>query len=55
MGKSTRPVAFIGVDLIAGLKGYKSKHITQVIKVTGATKVLLALPSAISSHFRLDS
>ncbi len=51
MGKSMRPVAFIDDDdsiatrTIAGLKVYKPKHIQQMIEQTGATQVLLAMPS----------
>ena len=51
MGKSMRPVAFIDDDdaiatrTIAGLKVYKPKHIQQMIDLTGATQVLLAMPS----------
>ena len=52
MGKSMRPVAFIDDNdaittrTIAGLKVYKSKHLRTMIKATGATQVLLAIPSA---------
>jgi FlaA1/EpsC-like NDP-sugar epimerase len=52
MGKAMRPVAFIDDDenivnrVIAGLKVYKPKHIEQLIEQTGATEVLLAIPSA---------
>ena len=51
MGKQMRPVAFIDDDdniatrTIAGLKVYKPKHIQQMIDQTGATQVLLAMPS----------
>lgn len=51
MGKSMRPVAFIDDDdniatrTIAGLKVYKPKHIQQMMDQTGATQVLLAMPS----------
>ena len=51
MGKSMRPVAFIDDDdaiatrTIAGLKVYKPKHIQQMIDLTGATQVLLAMPA----------
>lgn len=51
MGKSMRPVAFIDDDssiatrTIAGLKVYKPKHIEEMIKATGATQLLLAMPS----------
>ncbi|NLD01515.1 MAG: polysaccharide biosynthesis protein [Gammaproteobacteria bacterium] len=52
MGKSMRPVAFIDDDdaiatrTIAGLKVYKPKHIEKMMQLTGATQVLLAMPSA---------
>lgn len=52
MGKSIRPVAFIDDDdniatrTIAGLKVYKPKHIEEMLRVTGAKQVLLAVPSA---------
>lgn len=52
MGKSMRPVAFIDDDdsianrVIAGIRVYKPKHIQQMIDETGATEVLLAIPSA---------
>ena len=52
MGKSMRPVAFIDDDdsianrAIAGIKVYKPKHIQQMIDETGASEVLLAIPSA---------
>lgn len=52
MGKTMRPVAFIDDDdsianrAIAGIKVYKPKHIQQMIDETGATEVLLAIPSA---------
>lgn len=52
MGKTMRPVAFIDDDdaiatrTIAGLKVYKPKHISQMIAVTAATEILLAMPSA---------
>lgn len=58
MGKSMRPVAFIDDDdtiasrTIAGLKVYKPKHIEQMIAATGATEVLLAMPSATRSRRR---
>lgn len=51
MGKLMRPVAFIDDDdaiatrTIAGLDVYKPKHIQKMIKKTGATQVLLAMPS----------
>ncbi|SDS87660.1 polysaccharide biosynthesis protein [Pseudomonas oryzae] len=52
MGRVMRPVAFIDDDsglanrIIAGLKVYKPKHIPQLIEETGASEVLLAIPSA---------
>src|SRR5699024_7563601 len=52
MGKTRHPVAFIDDDdaiatrTIAGLKVYKPKHLQQMLDVTGATQVLLAMPSA---------
>lgn len=52
LGRSMRPVAFIDDDdsianrIIAGLKVYKPKHIQQMIDESGATEVLLAIPSA---------
>lgn len=51
MGRAMRPVAFIDDDdniatrVIAGLKVYKPKHIEQMVAETGATEILLALPS----------
>lgn len=58
MGKSIRPVAFIDDDdaiatrTIAGLKVYKPKHIQQMMDKTGATQVLLAMPSATRARRR---
>lgn len=52
MGRVMRPVAFIDDDpnianrIIAGLQVYKPKHIQDMIDVTGATELLLALPSS---------
>ncbi len=52
MGRVMRPVAFIDDDadlanrVIAGLKVYKPRHIDQMIGDTGASEVLLAIPSA---------
>lgn len=52
MGRVMRPVAFIDDDaniadrVIAGLQVYKPKHIQNMIDVTGATELLLALPSS---------
>ncbi|MDM1707285.1 polysaccharide biosynthesis protein [Thiopseudomonas alkaliphila] len=51
-GKTMEPVAFLDDDpnisnrVIAGLKVYKPKHIERMIKETGATQLLLAMPSA---------
>ena len=58
MGKAMRPVAFIDDDdaiatrTIAGLQVYKPKHIQQMIDRTGATEVLLAMPSATRARRR---
>ncbi len=58
MGKAMRPVAFIDDDdtiatrTIAGLKVYKPKHMRQMIAATGATEVLLAMPSATRARRR---
>lgn len=52
MGRAMRPVAFIDDDddlasrVIAGLKVYKPKHIDQMMGDTGASEILLAIPSA---------
>ena len=52
MGKAMRPVAFIDDDkgianrVIAGLKVYPFSRIERLIEDTGATEVLLAVPSA---------
>lgn len=52
MGRSMSPVAFIDDDssianrVIAGLRVYKPKHIQQMIDETGASEILLAIPSA---------
>ena len=51
-GRAMRPVAFIDDDgtianrVIAGLKVYKPKHLQQMLDETGATEILLAIPSA---------
>jgi FlaA1/EpsC-like NDP-sugar epimerase len=51
-GRTLRPVAFIDDDpsltrqVLAGLKVYKPKHIERMIEETGASEVLLAIPSA---------
>lgn len=58
MGRVMRPVAFIDDDpniadrVIAGLQVYKPKHIQQMIDVTGATELLLALPSSTRARRR---
>ncbi len=52
LGRVMRPVAFIDDDgsisgrVISGLQVYKPKHIQQMMDMTGATEVLLAIPSA---------
>ncbi|PZW43416.1 nucleoside-diphosphate sugar epimerase/dehydratase [Pseudomonas sp. URMO17WK12:I2] len=52
MGRRKRPVAFIDDDpnianrIIAGLRVYSPRHIQQMIDDTGATEILMALPSA---------
>lgn len=52
MGRAMRPAAFIDDDgdlanrVIAGIKVYKPRHIDQMICDTGASEVLLAIPSA---------
>ncbi|MGY2097857.1 hypothetical protein AO284_22910 [Pseudomonas sp. NZIPFR-PS2] len=52
MGRLLRPVAFIDDDssiadrVISGLHVYKPKHIQQMLEVTGAQQILLAIPSA---------
>ncbi|WP_040262166.1 polysaccharide biosynthesis protein [Pseudomonas massiliensis] len=52
MGRLMRPVAFIDDDpslsrrVIAGLQVYKPRHIERMIEETGATEILLALPSS---------
>jgi len=51
IGRLMRPVAFIDDDpsitnrMISGLQVYKPKHIQQMIEVTGAQEILLAVPS----------
>ncbi|QSL90294.1 NDP-sugar epimerase, includes UDP-GlcNAc-inverting 4,6-dehydratase FlaA1 and capsular polysaccharide biosynthesis protein EpsC [Pseudomonas sp. B10] len=58
MGRVMRPVAFIDDDSsiadrsIAGLQVYKPKHIQQMIDVTGAQEILLALPSSTRARRR---
>jgi FlaA1/EpsC-like NDP-sugar epimerase len=52
MGRVMRPVAFIDDDsniadrVISGLHVYKPKNIQQMIAVTGAQEILLAIPSS---------
>lgn len=52
MGRVMRPVAFVDDDSsitdrsISGLQVYKPKHIQEMIDVTGAQEILLALPSS---------
>jgi len=58
MGRSMRPVAFIDDDdsisnrVISGLQVYKPKHIQQMIDVTGAQEILLAIPSSARTRRR---
>jgi FlaA1/EpsC-like NDP-sugar epimerase len=58
MGRAMRPVAFIDDDenlarrTIAGLQVYKPRHIQQMIDVTGAEEILLAVPSATRARRR---
>lgn len=58
MGRVMRPVAFIDDDAsiadrsISGLHVYKPKHIQQMIDVTGAQEILLALPSSTRARRR---
>ncbi|VVM67279.1 UDP-N-acetyl-alpha-D-glucosamine C6 dehydratase [Pseudomonas fluorescens] len=58
MGRVMRPVAFIDDDpgisdrSISGLQVYKPKHIQQMIDVTGAKEILLALPSSTRARRR---
>ena len=58
MGRVMRPVAFIDDDSnianrsIAGLRVYSAKHIQQMIDQTGATEILLAMPSATRARRR---
>lgn len=58
MGNAMAPVAFLDDDdsiatrSIAGLKVYKPKHIEEMLRVTGATQVLLAMPSATRARRR---
>ncbi|MEH6482688.1 MULTISPECIES: nucleoside-diphosphate sugar epimerase/dehydratase [Pseudomonas] len=58
MGRSMRPVAFIDDDsgiadrTISGIRVYKPKHIRQMINVTGAEEILLALPSSTRARRR---
>jgi len=58
MGRAMRPVAFIDDDssicnrVISGLQVYKPKHIQQMIDVTGAQEILLAIPSSARARRR---
>jgi FlaA1/EpsC-like NDP-sugar epimerase len=58
MGRTMRPVAFVDDDgsiadrVISGLQVYKPKSIQQMIDVTGATEILLALPTTTRSRRR---
>lgn len=58
MGRTMRPVAFIDDDgdiadrVISGLQVFKPKHIQQMIDVTGAQELLLALPSTTRARRR---
>ncbi|MCJ8205260.1 nucleoside-diphosphate sugar epimerase/dehydratase [Pseudomonas sp. RGM2987] len=58
MGRVMRPVAFIDDDsdiadrIISGLQVFKPKHIQQMIEVTGAQEILLALPSSTRARRR---
>ncbi|MBK5552220.1 polysaccharide biosynthesis protein [Pseudomonas sp. TH03] len=58
MGRVMRPVAFIDDDAsiadrsISGLQVYKPRHIQQMIDVTGAQEILLALPSSTRARRR---
>ncbi|UZM16478.1 polysaccharide biosynthesis protein [Pseudomonas kielensis] len=58
MGRVMRPVAFIDDDAsiadrsISGLQVYKPKNIQQMIDVTGAQEILLALPSSTRARRR---
>lgn len=57
-GKTMEPVAFLDDDpnisnrVIAGLKVYRPKDIQRMIKETGATQLLLAMPSATRARRR---
>jgi len=58
MGRAMRPVAFIDDDdsisnrIISGLQVYKPKHIQQMIEVTSAQEILLAIPSSARARRR---
>lgn len=58
MGRDMRPVAFIDDDkdiidrVIAGLKVYSPQNIDRMIRDTGASELLLAIPSASRSRKR---
>jgi FlaA1/EpsC-like NDP-sugar epimerase len=58
MGRDMRPVAFVDDDkgiidrVIAGLRVYSSEQIERMIRDTGASEMLLAIPSASRSRKR---
>lgn len=58
LGRQMRPVAFVDDDggignrIIAGLLVYPPKHIERMIRETGATEILLAVPSVSRSRRR---
>jgi FlaA1/EpsC-like NDP-sugar epimerase len=58
LGQRIRPVAFVDDDstianrVISGLAVYKPKHLEQMLRETGATEILLALPSVSRSRRR---
>lgn len=58
MSRVMRPVAFIDDDsgiadrVISGLQVFKPKHIQQMIEVTGAQEILLAIPSTTRARRR---
>lgn len=58
MGRLMRPVAFIDDDesitnrMISGLQVYKPRHIHRLIEDTGASEILLAVPSTSRSRRR---
>lgn len=58
MSRVMRPVAFVDDDnsiagrVISGLQVFKPKHIQQMIEVTGAQEILLAIPSSTRARRR---